>query len=71
MAKVKITKDMSLVEVIEKKPESAEVMMKFGLHCLGCAAAHFETLEEGCKAHGMSDKDIEKMLKELNKSDSK
>ena len=64
----KITKEMGFAEVLQKYPETAEIMMKNGLHCLGCAAAHFETIEQGCSAHGMKEEDIEKMLKEMNKA---
>ncbi len=62
----KITKKMTLGDIISRYPETAEVMMKRGLHCVGCHVAAFETLEQGAKAHGMSDKDIESMLKEMN-----
>ena len=27
--------------------------MAFGMGCLGCAAARFETIEQGARAHGM------------------
>ncbi len=62
----RITKDMTLGDIISRYPETAEIMMKRGLHCVGCHVAAFETLEQGAKAHGMSDKDIESMLKEMN-----
>ena len=61
----KITKDMSLAEIVQKHPETAEVFQKHGLHCLGCAIASFETLEQGAAAHGM---DIDKLLADLNKA---
>lgn len=67
----KIKKDMTLGDVIEKFPESAAVMMSHGLHCVGCHVASYETIEQGAKAHGMSDKELEKMMKELNKAVSK
>ena len=65
--KKKITKDINLKKLIEDYPESVEAMMEFGLHCIGCVAASFETLEEGMKAHGCSDKDIKKVVKDINK----
>ncbi len=61
----KITKDMSLADVVQKHPETAEVFQKHGLHCMGCAMASFETLEQGAAAHGM---DLDKLLEDLNKS---
>ena len=37
-----ITKDMSIMEVVQKYPDTVEVFMNSGMGCLGCAAAHFE-----------------------------
>ncbi|WP_294146332.1 DUF1858 domain-containing protein [uncultured Selenomonas sp.] len=34
-----ITKDMSILEVVQKYPDTAEVFMNAGMGCLGCAAA--------------------------------
>ena len=40
--KKEIVKDMTLGEVIQKHPETVPVMVKHGLHCIGChiAALH-------------------------------
>ena len=64
----KITKDMAFSEVLQKYPETAEIMLKNGLHCIGCHVAAFETIEQGCTAHGMKEEDIKKMLKEMNEA---
>jgi len=37
------------------------------MHCIGCPAAAMETLEEGCLAHGMDKKQIDNLIKKLNK----
>ncbi len=68
MAAGKITKEMGFEEILQKYPQTAPIMLKYGLHCIGCHAAAFETLEQGCTAHGMKEEDIEKMLKEMNKA---
>ncbi len=60
-----IKKDIGIIELVEKYPETAGVLMQHGFHCLGCAAANFETLEQGAAAHGI---DIDKLVKELNKA---
>lgn len=65
MAEEKITKEMPIGEIVKKHPETVEVFMKNGLHCIGCAAAHFENLAQGCEAHGL---DTGKMVEELNKA---
>ena len=63
--KVKITKDMPVQEILTKYPETISVFQDHGLHCIGCFAAAFETLEQGAMAHGL---DIDKLLKDLNMS---
>ena len=64
----KISKDMSLGDVVTKFPKAAPVMLNYGLHCIGCHVAAFETVEQGAKSHGMSDEDIKKMVDEMNKA---
>ena len=62
---MKITAKMSIGEIVNKYPETAEVFFKHGMHCLGCAASHFENLEQGCQAHGI---DAKKLVADLNKA---
>jgi hybrid cluster-associated redox disulfide protein len=64
----KITKDMPIGEVVEKYPQTIEVFMKHGMHCIGCAAAHFENIEQGAQAHGI---DVKKLVEDLNKTAEK
>ena len=64
----KITKKINLNELISKYPKLTRILIEdYGFHCVGCAAAFFETLEDGAKAHGMSDREIDKMVERLNK----
>jgi hybrid cluster-associated redox disulfide protein len=63
MENKKITKEMKIEEILQTHPESVEVFLKHGFHCLGCAAASFENIEDGAKAHGI---DIDKIVEELN-----
>ena len=66
MTKENVSKSMTLGEVVEKFPESAEVMMNYGLHCIGCHVASWETIEQGALGHGLGEKEIEKMVTEIN-----
>lgn len=61
----KITKNMKIDEVLKKYPETAEVFGKHGFHCIGCAAASFETLAQGAMAHGIN---VDKLIEDLNKA---
>ena len=62
---------MTLGEAIQKFPESAEIMMNYGLHCVGCHVASWETIEQGALGHGMSKNKGEKMVKEINETINK
>lgn len=63
---MKITKEMTIGEILDKCPDAAEVMFNYGLHCIGCHVATSESLEDGAKAHGLKDKQIADMIKEIN-----
>ncbi|MBD3312846.1 DUF1858 domain-containing protein [Candidatus Woesearchaeota archaeon] len=56
---------MPIGDVVQKYPETAEVMFRHGMHCIGCHVAAFETVEQGAAAHGI---DVDKFMEELNKA---
>jgi hybrid cluster-associated redox disulfide protein len=60
-----ITKDMGIIDIVQKYPETARVLMSHGMGCLGCALAKYETLEQGAMAHGMN---MDTLLKDLNET---
>jgi len=66
----KITKDMVIGEILGSFPEKAfllsQALMDFGIHCVGCHASSFESLEEGLLMHGYSDEEIDKLVSDLN-----
>ncbi|MBS3058641.1 MAG: DUF1858 domain-containing protein [Candidatus Diapherotrites archaeon] len=68
LKKPKISKTIMLGELIQKFPKSAPFLAEAGLHCIGCHISAYETLEQGCKAHGMADKEIDLLLKRMNAS---
>lgn len=58
-----ITKDMGIMETLQKYPDAVAVFVSHGLGCIGCAMAQFETIEQGAIAHGM---DLDGLMKDLN-----
>ena len=60
---MKITKDMIIADVLNMNRGTVPIFMQNGLHCLGCAMASGETIEEACMVHGM---DCELLIDELN-----
>lgn len=59
----KVTKDMTIGEIIRLNPRNAEVLMNFGMGCVGCPSAQSETLEQAVGVHGV---DVENVLRALN-----
>ena len=59
-----ITKDMSIVEVVNNYPQTSKVFMSFGMACLGCSAAKFENIEQGASAHGINADELVEKLNE-------
>ena len=64
----KITKDMTLGELVTKYPHAAEVMLKHGMHCIGCHMAAMETVGEGAAGHGITGEALDKLIKEMNEA---
>lgn len=62
-----ISKDMLIIDVLNQgDPDKlAEVLMESGMHCLHCALAHGETLEEAAAVHGI---DVDELVKKLNEA---
>jgi hybrid cluster-associated redox disulfide protein len=54
---------MTIAEILRQKPDAAKVLQQFGMHCIGCAVASGESLEDAAKVH---DIDIHKLLTALH-----
>jgi hybrid cluster-associated redox disulfide protein len=62
-----ISKNMLITEVVDEHPDIIPEIMNRGMHCVGCGASAFETLEEGFMMHGMEPDEVDKTVEELNK----
>jgi len=62
-----ITKDMMISDMAQSHPEASIVLMEKGMHCIGCGASAFETIEEGLQAHGVPDDEIDLIVEEMNR----
>ena len=60
---MQISKDMLIGELIQVDECVAPILMRAGMHCLGCPASQGESLEEACMVHGM---DADQVLKRIN-----
>lgn len=66
----RIHKDMTIEEIFKKFPSKsqklAQEMTQRGLHCVGCSASTWETLEAGVLGHGMEESTLEELIGRLN-----
>ena len=48
-----VTKDMLIAEVLKTNENMANILMREGMHCIGCPAHQFESLGEAAMVHGI------------------
>lgn len=58
-----ITKDSIIADIIKEKPQAIEILMAFGMGCVGCPSAQMETLEQACFIHGLN---LDEVLSKIN-----
>lgn len=57
---------MTVQEIIALSPQASDIMVEYGLHCYSCSIGGVETLEDGCKVHGMNDELIDELVDDIN-----
>jgi hybrid cluster-associated redox disulfide protein len=62
-----INKKDLIGDIVSNYPETIPVLAQAGLHCIGCHVSVSESLEEGCLAHGLNEKGIDKLVLDSNK----
>src|SRR3989338_7124503 len=67
----KITKDISIVDIISQNPMARGVLLENGIKFVGQGLSPLESLEKVAKGNGLDNKQIENILKELNKEQPK
>lgn len=50
---MEITRETLIAEVLENCPQAMPAFQEIGMHCMGCALASGETVEQACAAHGI------------------
>ncbi len=62
----KITREMTIGELVQDYPSVVEILLDEGVHCIGCGAAFWETIEQGLMGHGKTNEEIDEVIKKLN-----
>ncbi len=58
-----INKDMTIGELLTVNENIAGILMRAGMHCLGCPASQAESLAEACEVHGI---DCDTLVSQIN-----
>ena len=58
-----VTRETIIGDILDMDQTTAPYFMEIGMHCLGCMAAHGETVEQACMVHGV---DPDELCAELN-----
>ena len=58
-----IDKDMLIGDLIQVYNRIGRILMRAGMHCLGCPASQGESLEEACMVHGI---DCDTLVSQIN-----
>jgi len=61
-----VDRDTNIAEIVFDYPKVAEVMLAYGLHCVGCFASHFDNIGQGSMIHGMANDEVDEMINEIN-----
>lgn len=66
----KVSREMTIEDIFSKFPHKsqrlAQEITNAGLHCVGCQAATWETLEAGMLSHGFPEAAIDQLVARLN-----
>ena len=58
-----INKDMRIGVLLQVDEIITPILIREGMHCLGCPASQMETLEEACMVHGL---DCDTLVSNIN-----
>ena len=58
-----VPKDMLIGELLRVDPNVAPILMRAGMHCLGCPSSQMESLEEAAMVHGL---DVNVLVAQIN-----
>ena len=58
-----VNKEMSIGQVLNMDPTTANIFLSFGMHCLGCPHAVGEAIQDACAADGA---DADALVEKLN-----
>jgi len=62
---MKITKDISIEDLVDHVPQAVKYLMQEGIKCIECGEPIWGTLEDAAKEKGYNDQDIQRFVEDL------
>ena len=59
----KVSKDMLIGQLLQMDANIAPILMRAGMHCLGCPSSQMESLEAAAMVHGL---DVDVLVNQIN-----
>ena len=59
----KVSKDMIIADMLQIDPNIVAILMRAGMHCIGCPSSQGESLEEAAMVHGL---DADMLVDQIN-----
>ena len=59
----KVSKDMLIGQLLQIDANIAPILMRAGMHCLGCPSSQMESLAEAAMVHGL---DVDVLVNKIN-----
>ena len=59
----KVSKDMLIGQLLQIDANIEPILMRAGMHCLGCPSSQMESLEEAAMVHGL---DVDVLVNQIN-----
>ena len=60
---MEFTRQTMISEIVENCPQAMPAFQAIGMHCMGCAMASGENIEEACEVHGVN---VDLFVEKLN-----
>lgn len=57
-----VSKNMTISDMLKTDANIAAILMRSGMHCIGCPSAQAETLAEAAMVHGIDADMLEKQI---------
>ncbi|MBM7868753.1 hybrid cluster-associated redox disulfide protein [Clostridium pascui] len=60
---MKVNEETLIKDIVNMGPKAIEILIDFGMGCIGCPASQNESIEEAAVVHGIN---VENLLQSLN-----